>query len=158
MGLLFRNAYFKPGRFRLLFRIVLSIAVLLSINSCKKKDSQDSIPNVPVDIYISLNLPQYSSLTGIGNSVLISGGVKGIIVYRKSQEEFSTFERSCPYDPLVNAAIVKVDSSGVIGVDSNCGSQFLLLDGSIIHGPATRQLKAYHNEYDAGSQTLYIHN
>jgi len=134
-----KRFFILNGKYLMLLLVVSSVFLF----SCKKKDTQNSIPNVSVDITIQLALPQYSSLTGIGNSITISGGVKGIIVYRKSQDEFQTYERSCPYDPLVNAAIIKVDSSGVLGVDYNCGSKFLLLDGSIVNGPSTRQLKAY---------------
>lgn len=142
-------------------KFVLSIIAgftLLVIFSCKKSRDENSIPNVSVDLVVPLGLPQYASLNSIGNSLAISGGVKGIIVYRKSIDEFTASERSCPFDPLVNDAIIEIDTSQVIGVDRHCGSKFSFADGSIIQGPASRGLKQYTCEYDAATQQIYIHN
>lgn len=142
---------------KLAFPFLVSLFVLVS-PSCKKNSGDNNIPNVTVDLIISLGLPQYASLNSIGNSLAVSGGVKGIVIYRRSIDEFTASERACPYDPSVNQAIVEIDTSQVIGVDRNCGSKFSFADGSIIQGPATRPLKQYVCEYDAGSQQVYVHN
>ncbi|MBP6335613.1 MAG: hypothetical protein KA444_09090, partial [Bacteroidia bacterium] len=120
--------------------------------------SQSIIPNVTVNLSLPLSLPEYVALNSVGNSIEISGGYKGIIIYHRFQNEFVAFEKACPYDPLESAAIVEKDSSNVIGVDLNCGSKFFLTDGSILNGPATQSLKQYQTDYDAGSMTLYIFN
>ena len=85
-------------------------------------------------------------------------GVRGIIVYRRSQEEFAAYERDCPYDPNADNARVEVDSSNIIAIDRNCGSMFSLVDNSIVNGPTTRSLKTYHVDYDIGSALLHIYN
>jgi nitrite reductase/ring-hydroxylating ferredoxin subunit len=135
--------------------------VLTAINGCKKDNVQSTIPNVTVDRIVSLSLPEFSALNGIGNSIILSGsncGYKGIIVYRNSISDFYAYERACPFDPMDNAAILVVDSGLTNTVDRHCGSRFLLIDGGILNGPATAPMKSYRVDYDAGTQTLHIHN
>ena len=117
-----------------IFWILAWASALFFIQACKKSNSENNIPNVTVDRVVSLGLPQYAALNSIGNSLAI------------------------PYDPSVNAAIIDIDTSQVIGVDRNCGSKFSFADGSIIQGPASRPMKQYVCEYDATNQTVYIHN
>ena len=133
----------------------LLTAFIFCLTYCKKDDS--TIPNVSVDTYIYLTQPSNFNLNAVGGCQYIDGGVKGIIVFRKSYNEFAAYERDCPYDPTVSAA--RVDTSGgTVGIDHNCGSQFSLFDNSILNGPATRGLKTYYAEYNASAQTVYIHN
>ena len=129
--------------------------ILVTINQGCKKDS-DEIPNVYVNFYININSTQYSELNNVGGFAYITGGVRGILIYRRSVDEFLAFERNCPYQPSNSCAIVQVDNSRVIAVDSCCGSKFLLLDGSVINGPATRQLKQYYAGFDG--VTLHVSN
>jgi len=135
---------------KLIFLIVIALTF-----SCKK--STDNIPPAQVDFYIYLTQPEFQSLNTVGNYVYVTGGVKGIIVYHKTVEEFAAYERSCPYDPNVSSAIVDVDSSGLGMVDYTCGSRFNILDGSIVTGPTAYPLRTYYCEYD-GVSTLHIHN
>lgn len=131
---------------------------LVSISACRKDKNEGDIPYVNVNLSLSLSLPQYAPLNSVGNAIEISGGYKGIIVYHRFQNEFAAYERACSYDPLINAAIIEIDSSLVSATDKNCGSRFFLTDGSVQNGPAVRSLKQYQTEYDPGSQTLYIFN
>jgi hypothetical protein len=138
------------------FPVFLLSAIIFLLPDCKKDNS--TIPNVSVDIYLYLTQPESFDLNTVGGWVYVPGGVKGIIVFRKSINEFVAYERDCPYDPDVSAAKIDVDSSGVIGVDNHCGSKFSLFDNTILNGPATRGLKAYYTEYNSSNQTVYIHN
>src|SRR5690348_14098084 len=126
------------------FFIALTLALLFI--GCKKNESP--IPNVPVDFYIYLSEPSYSALNVPGNYVYVTGGYKGIIIYRESNELFIAFDRACSYDPYVSAAVVTVDSSGLGITDHNCGSKFNILDGTATGAPATRPLKRYNADYD----------
>lgn len=123
-----------------------------------RKENDSQVPNVPVNITIYLSLPEYSALNSVGNSILINGGYKGIVVYRKSIDAFAAYDRACPFDPTTSGAILVVDSSLVQVRDNKCGSRFSLFDGSITNGPATRPLRAYVAEYDAAGQILNIRN
>lgn len=131
------------------------VVFLTLIFACKK--STDQIPAASVDFYIYLTQPDFQTLNTVGNFVYVTGGVKGIIVYHKTIDEFVAYERACPYDPNVSSAIVSVDSSGLGLVDYNCGSKYNILDGSIVNGPTSYPLRQYYCEYD-GVSALHIHN
>ena len=61
----------KANRSLLLFSMLLLFA-------CGKSNTYPDIPVVQVELTISLSLPQYSVLNGIGNNVKVAGGYKGI--------------------------------------------------------------------------------
>ena len=139
-------------------KVILSILLIIIIssgNSCKKKDYAN-IPNVYVEINIDITSTIYMELNHVGGWLYLTGGYKGILVYRSSFDEFMTFERCCTYDADIDIARIEVDPSDVIAVDNNCGSKFLMLDGSIISGPATVPLKRYRNHF--GGVYLHIYN
>ncbi len=134
--------------------LLLCVAMLQP--SCKK-EKQDLIPNAYVDIYIYSNDPNFININATGGWVYITGGVKGIIVYRKSFNEFMAYERNSPYQPSQGCSVT-VDASSNVFIDDKCsGSQFLITDGSVTKGPATLPLKGYKTSWD-GSNVLHIYN
>lgn len=133
------------------------LTIILSVIFFKCKDKEDRVPYAPVDIYININSPEFSDLNVPGNSVMITGGVRGIIIYRSSEYEFIALERNCTYQPSNECAMVEpLDISSPIAIDSCCGSKFLLQDGSVIKGPASLPLVQYQTSYNGS--TLYINN
>lgn len=135
--------------------ILICILILGLNNSCRKNDYAD-IPNVYVDINIDVTSTIYMELNHVGGWLYLTGGVKGILVYRSSFDEFMTFERCCTYDADISEARIEVDSTDVMVVDKTCGSTFLILDGSVVSGPATIALKRYRNNFDG--TYLHIYN
>jgi nitrite reductase/ring-hydroxylating ferredoxin subunit len=131
------------------------IGLIFTSTQCKK-DKTDEIPYVYVNFYINPTSTQYLDLNNIGGYVYVTGGVRGIIIYHRSVDEFLAYERNCPYQPSNDCAQVEVDNSGIMTVDSCCGSKFLLTDGSVSNGPATRSLKTYQTSYDG--TTLHVFN
>lgn len=132
----------------------LIIIVLYFIPSCKKDDN--TLPNTSVDIYIYISEPSFLPLNAVGGWVYITGGSKGIIVYRKSNTEFTALDRHCTYLPDNSCSRVAVDSSNIIAVDTCCGSKFLITDGSVQNGPASIALKQYATSFDGS--VLHIYN
>jgi len=136
--------------------LVSLFTMIFLLNSCKKDNG--NIPAVSVDFYVYLSQPSNFNLNAVGGWIYETAGVRGVIVYRRSNEEFAAYERACTYDPNVSNAKVDVDSSNIIAADKICGSKFVLSDGSVINGPATRSLKTYYADYDAASATVHVHN
>lgn len=135
--------------------LILSfITILLTYGSCKDKVPHDTIPEVAVQARIEPESTMYIELNSIGGWVYLTGGYKGILVYRVSVDEFVAYDRACPYDPYEDEARITVDPSGIICTDTHCGSQFNILDGSIIKGPATIPLKRYYTYYDGVFLTI----
>lgn len=130
-----------------------ALAVLAS--SCKK-DEKGGVPLTGVNININVNLPEYNDLAVPGGWVYLTGGSQGLIVYRKSTDEFVAMDRHCPYRPEDVCKVV-VDESEVIARDTACcHSAFLLLDGSVTEGPAALGLKRYNTTFNG--TTLHIFN
>ena len=138
----------------IIFPLVLTI--LLVVVSCDKQTPHETIPNVAVDIYIDVNSTLYVQLNTIGGWLYLTGGYKGILVYRVSDEEFVAYDRTCPYDPYVTESRLEMDMGNLIVIDTVCKSKFVILDGSIIEGPATVPMKRYRTTYDGS--ILHIYN
>ena len=119
--------------------------LLISIN-CRKQ--QDIVPNITVDIYLNMADPNFININAIGGAINITGGSKGILVYRKSLTEFMAYDRNCTYQPSNSCARVQIDKSLIMAIDSCCGSKFLLTDGTVITGPAPIPLKTYRTTFD----------
>lgn len=120
---------------------------------CKENLYLDEIPIVYVEETINLNNFEYSQLNNIGGFVYIEGGVRGIIIYRKSLDKYLAFEQNCPYQPYDDCALVKVDKSTLFMVDSCCTSTFDF-DGYPTGGPAQVSLRQYRTFLDQNLLTI----
>jgi len=140
------------------FGLVLLVFSVVALISCSKKNQnqQPDIPYVVVNFSINPNSTQYIELNHVGGYVPVTGGYKGIIIYRKSETEFMAYERACPYDPTADSSQVRVDASGITCHCPQCKSKYILLDGSAYSGPTQWPLKQYRTNYDG--TYLYITN
>jgi len=130
------------------FKIIsFSLLILMLPISCDK-NKKNIIPYVTVDFTIDILSTFYTELTSVGGWVNVTGGYKGILIYRLSMDEFLAFDRCCSYNPQDPCEIIEMEESGLTMIDSCCGSRFLILDGSPIEGPATRMLRQYRTMYD----------
>lgn len=130
----------------------------IALQSCKKNKNDEVIPKVYVDIFLYLDQPDNVVLNTVNNWKYQSGGNLGIIIFRKSQNEFVALERTCTYNHSGTYKAVSVQSNNISATDTTCGSTFQITDGSVTHGPASRSLVQYHTEYDASNNTLRIYN
>lgn len=125
--------------------LIFCIWNILFFTNCQSPDQvndADYVPNVIVNQQINLNDIRYSSLKVDKGWVYISGGVKGIIVYREAASNYKAFERNCSYKPSSTCSKVKVDGSNFYMTDSCCSS-FFDFSGNPTSGPAFRPLKQY---------------
>jgi Rieske Fe-S protein len=126
-------------------------------NGCDKnnQNNKSGAPSAYVDTYVYITSnPSLNVVTGWAN---INGGVKGILVYRKSPSEFMAYERNCTYLPANACSKISGDPGGIFAIDTCCGSKFLLNDGSVNKGPATIPLTRYQTSFD-GSNTIHVFN
>lgn len=137
-------------------RISLIILVLLALCNCRDKNRNSNVvPYVPVNITINTSLPQFFDLTVTSGWVYITGGSRGIIVYRKSETEFVAIERHSTYH-VEDQCAVTVMEDGIILDDPCSDSQWLITDGTIVNGPTNVPLQLYDANYNAPN--LYITN
>ena len=102
----------------------------------------ESYPKVDVNINLELNSPIFFNLEAIGGYQYINGGVGGILIYRKSIEEFIAYDRASPYNPTFDCR-VEVQEDMIIIKDPCSESEYLIIDGSVLQGPANQALKRY---------------
>jgi nitrite reductase/ring-hydroxylating ferredoxin subunit len=141
---------------KIVFKIIGFTAVIMLCFFACKKDNNTSVPNVGVDINIYTNDPSFNNITTIGGWVYITGGARGILVYRKSSSEFMAYDRNCTYQSGDPCATVFVDASDIVAVDTCCHSKFHMYDGSVLQGPAVLPLKTYNTTFDG--TVLHIYN
>jgi nitrite reductase/ring-hydroxylating ferredoxin subunit len=132
------------------------VTLLIIPFSCKKEEVKTPIPYASVDIYIYTSNPSFISISAIGGWTYVSGGVRGILIYRKTNTEFMCYDRNCTYQPENACSTVVVDKSNIVAKDTCCHSEFLMTDGSVLKAPASTPLKVYQNTFDGN--VLHIYN
>jgi hypothetical protein len=141
---------------------VIILVLFFAVIACKKKTtqnvSQNPVPSIPVNITIYPNDPLNFKIQSIGGWNYIDGGLNGIILYRKSQEEFVAIERTSSYLPDNATARVKVMSDNFTLRDSVSDSRWRMFDGSVTQGPAQWSLRLYGTSYNTNTGTLRISN
>ena len=145
---LLRNSHRKALGHRLIVLLVLLVMV-----ACESSDPQDQIPPAIVNETINVTNQQYQNLQFVGGHVAIAGGVRGIIIYRASTNEYRAFERNCSFEPLNTCARVEVDGSNLFMVDSCCTSTFDF-HGFPTGGPASLPLREYLTLLDGNFLTI----
>ncbi|MFM8243054.1 MAG: hypothetical protein ACKN86_09640 [Crocinitomicaceae bacterium] len=138
-------------------RIFLVLITLLVFTGCVK-NQQNPVPNIPFDITININLPSYNALNGVGGWCYVNGGSRGIIVYRRSIEEFIAFDRHSPEDPDGTCSYpLYPDQDNFLQLNDTCNNAtFSLYDGMPISN-SSFGLRQYMTVFD-GSNMLRIYN
>lgn len=134
-------------------QFLYSLLVVFIIFSCNKKSTNTNnnnhpVPSIPVQITLYPNDVSNFKIQAIGGWMYVSGGINGIILYRKSQEEFVALERTSPQLPNNAAALAKVQINNFALRDTVSDSQWRIYDGAIIKGPTTWPLRQYGTTYD----------
>lgn len=121
------------------YLILLFLTFIFGCNSGFNEN--ELLPNIPVNKTIDLSLPQYNNLLVPGGWVDdISGGIKGIILYRIKSNEYKAFDRACPQ----NSCNSPLTFDGSIKLKCSCHkSEFSILDGS----PQTNGINYNAREY-----------
>lgn len=130
---------------------------LLAGVSCRK-NRVHPVPSIAFEIQVDMNLPTYQELNNVGGWAYVSGGIKGIIIYRQSVEVFVAWERMSPEDPdMTCASGLVADSTNFLQLNDPCSDAvFSLYDGSPIAN-SSWGLRKYQAEW-SGSNLLRVYN
>lgn len=137
-----------------LLSILLTAIGIFSFSSCERTNY--GIPLVTVNEIIYVNNPQNIDISVAGGWIYYPAGSRGLIIYRYSNDEFRAYERHSPYQPDVECDPVYVDNSDIIVQDPCSDSEWVLVDGSVVKGPASLPLKQYQTTFDGSA--LYVYN
>src|SRR5688572_17007098 len=89
------------------FACIFSLLLFFFISFLGCKKDKNEIPDVYVDIYVYVTDPAFSPLNAISGHQYFTGGSQGVIVFRKSQNEFMAYDRHCSFNvPEGNAVTV----------------------------------------------------
>ena len=114
-----------------------------NFNPIANTDDSSCIYPVYVNLFIDLNLPQFSDLQVAGNSIFIEGGIEGIIIYHVIGNDYKVYDRSCSYEPSLSCSQIDSVNSG-IAFCGCCPSAFLISNtGQPVNSPALLPLKSY---------------
>jgi len=151
-----RYSSLKNHFLRSLFVVLFALVALIS---CKDDDEDERVPRIQTDITLNLNLPEYNSLLNPGGWLYLTGGSRGIIVYRVNNDEFAAYDRHCTYN-VPEACRVFVDpNSGITAADTLCcGSVFEIITGNVVEGPAQFRLQPFQTQFNSNSDLLRIYN
>lgn len=138
-------------------RFILFFALTLLFTSCKKNKIHP-VPSIAFDITIDINLPSYNTLISVGSWAYVNGGSRGIIVYRRSIDEYVAFDRHSPSDPdaLCPEPLYPDPDNFLSLIDSCSTMRYSLYDGSPIQD-SEYGLRQYQTTYN-GSNLLRIYN
>lgn len=124
---------------------------------CKKDRDNSQVPRIPTDITINLNLPEYNTLINPGSWVYVTGGSKGIIVYRLSIEDFTAFDRHCSYN-IPDGCRINVQDGTLAKDEECCDSEFEFISGTPVSGPAKMALQPFNTQFNPNANFLRIYN
>jgi hypothetical protein len=120
--------------------------------SCKRNKTQPlvnhPVPSVPVNVTIYPNDPLNFRIQAIGGWIYFNAGINGIIIYRKSNEEFIALERTSPHLPNDTAARVYVTKDNFSLLDTVSRSRWQIIDGAIIKEPTQWPLRLYGTSFN----------
>ncbi len=135
--------------------IALVAFTVFCTTGCPKKKSKNvsdnPVPSVAVNITLYPGDPLNFKLQAIGGWMYTAGGINGIIVYHKSDQEFVAMERTSSHLPDNPKARVSVMSDNFTLIDSVSGSRWRIFDGSVVKGPAEWGLRLYGTVYDGNA-------
>jgi hypothetical protein len=114
----------KSMRLTKILFITLSFLLTPFLHSCVEEEPK-IVPDVYVDFYVNLDLPEFTSLNAINNAVKVANqgyDKNGIIIYRYTQDEFLAFDATCPQH-ITTSISVDLDDGGAAGTGtcSHCG-------------------------------------
>lgn len=133
--------------------VIIITVCTVSLSNCRNIDDEHTVPDVVVNIDIDVNLPQYNNLNFIGGWIYLEGGYNGILVHRSTSDFIAAYDRQAPFQVNDYCRVI-VDSNGVTCTDTCSGSQWLLLDGQLVKGPAARPLKPYATVFDGARLSI----
>jgi len=140
-----------------LIQFCLVIVFVLTLITCKKKSQQNQniqnhpVPYAPINIVVYPNDPTNFKIQAIGGWIYYPGGINGIIIYRKSTQEFVVIERTSSYLPTNAGASAKVQIDNFTLKDTVSNSKWQIVDGAVIQGPSTWALRIYATSYDGNA-------
>ncbi len=132
----------------IIYCLLMVLLLALPVSSGCNKEGRERVPPVYVNFTVDVMSGQFSDLQLIGGWVYVTGGYRGIILYRNSMDEIVALDRTSTYKPESQGNQVVVEQGSPIAADTINGMRYLLMDGSVIEGPVNIPLKRYGTSFN----------
>ncbi len=123
--------------------LVFLAVVISGCNGCR--DQESIVPLVQVDFSINIDEPAFFELNNITGWIYVSGGSRGILIYRNNLDQFSAYDRHAPFE-VNEGCQVSVAADQFTILDPCSESSWIIIDGSVLTGPADQPLKQYNTQ------------
>ncbi len=113
-------------------RFLFLLVSLLSLSCSKSDDKQDQNPYLTdpaVSMSLNLNLPEYNTLKFPGNYVVTGQGIKGIVVYCVSENNYLAFDLTDPNHTPSNCSRMELDGVVASCPCTNDGNEYFITSG-----------------------------
>lgn len=132
--------------------LITIITVSITLSQCK--DKENPVPTTYVSITIDLNGAEFNDLVP-GSYKYITGGVSGILLYRKGFDEFVALERTCPHEAEAGIRTSVIPDNTLFLECNECESRFYIEDGALVRGPSEFPLRLYKTMFDGRYLRIY---
>ncbi|MDC8106590.1 MULTISPECIES: hypothetical protein [Chryseobacterium] len=145
--------------FSILFFSTLLIISNISVNSCgSREDTVSCFPNTPINVTLNLNLAAYNNLNYVGGWIYVDeqqSGTRGLIIVRRSDNQFMVFDRNAPHICPDNDTTLEVkDNISIICPKDN--AKWILLTGQPSSGTNVPP-KTYPYNYNPNTRVLNVY-
>lgn len=104
---------------KLMKSLIFSVLLFLTFSSCKDEGAavfiDDLPPTPPFQLSINLNLVSSQNLQFNNHLYVDDAGINGIVIVRRGENDYATFERTCPYQPEDSCSRVSFTNLGTGG-------------------------------------------
>lgn len=122
--------------------VCIGCLLIMGLLGCERQQVTDPVPYVFVQKLIDLNNTSYQPLRFDRGFVYETGGVRGLIIYRRAANAFIAFDRVCTHHPSNSCGVVEVEPTGFFMRCPCCRSAFDF-EGNPINGPANFPMVRY---------------
>lgn len=147
------------------YRHFLSIALIIILVGCGKKDNPVPLTSINYVIYNVESDSRYSNLRVSGGSEYLKAGnicvgynCNGVVLYRMKTtdetDDFRAYDRTCPYEANDCSMVIDEHWSYILRCPQ-CGSEFNMEGGFMEKGPAYYPLREFDCDFYNGDLRLY---
>lgn len=137
----------KFVKYPFLFAVLIVSALMVTCGKKAQPQSNNPVPYVPVALSIYPNDPLNFMIQSIGGWKYVDGGLNGLILYRKSEQEFVAIERTSSVLPDNKLAKVQVQNDNFTLRDTVSKAEWRIFDGAVSKD-ASWPLRVYGTTYD----------
>lgn len=135
-------------------KVTILFIICTLILGCKKDKDQGDIPFISVNLSLDIDNPAYRDVKIPGGFIYLDGGSKGIILYRKNNDDFVAYDRHSPID-AAKGCVCTVSEDALFIEDACSNATWLITDGTPQNDNTTRFLLEYGTSFNGRTVRVF---